>query len=138
MRNILHVTSEDIDLNRPDNEASVHDQVNKYLIVIGSLYIFLLNLYTFSKVLWALNQSGLLDIVLYLSSQDEKEYYMHIMEIVSSALKEQNPTSLADASLFRSMEEKLRDEQELLAIRSSETSKKSDKVRHFSANRLVQ
>lgn len=85
-----------------------------------------------------MNQSGLLDIVLYLSSQDEKEYYMHIMEIVSSALKEQNPTSLADASLFRSMEEKLRDEQELLAIRSSETSKKSDKVRHFSANRLVQ
>lgn len=104
------------------------------LFIIKFFTAFLITTFDF-QVLWALNQSGLLDIILYMSSRDEKEYYMHIMEIVSLALKEQNPSSLADASLFRSMEEKLRDERELLSIRSKETSQRNYKIRNYSANR---
>lgn len=60
---------------------------------------------------------------------------MHIMEIISLALKEQNPSSLADASLHRSAEEKLRDEHELKIIRDNEVTKRKEKTKCYSANR---
>ncbi|CAG4919471.1 unnamed protein product [Colias eurytheme] len=112
IRNVLHVPADLDKERRPDNDASIHDQV-----------------------LWALNQSGILDIILYMSSENEKQYFMHILEIITHLLREQNPTSLADAALQRSVDEKLRDEQELLTIRMSETKERVNKVRQYSSTR---
>lgn len=88
-------------------------------------------------MLWVLNQSGILDIILYMSSENEKQYFMHILEIISHLLREQNPTSLAEAALQRSVDEKLRDEQELLTIRLQENRKRNDKVKQYSSTRYV-
>lgn len=60
---------------------------------------------------------------------------MHILEIVSHLLREQNPSALADAALRRSGQEKLRDDQELLAMRTCENKQRLDKVRQYSATR---
>ncbi|CAK1598882.1 unnamed protein product [Parnassius mnemosyne] len=112
IRNVLHVPADLDKERRPENDASVHDQV-----------------------LWALNQSGILDIILYMSSENEKQYFMHIIEIISHLLREQNPTSLAHAALQRSIDEKLRDEQELLTIRMTETKERLNKIKQYSASR---
>lgn len=112
VRNVLHVPVDPDYERRPENDASIHDQV-----------------------LWALNQSGVLDLILYISSENEKQYYMHILEIISLLLREQNPSSLASAALQRSVDEKLRDEQELLSIRMNETKLRNNKVRQFSGSR---
>lgn len=88
-------------------------------------------------MLWVLNQSGILDIILYMSSENEKQYFMHILEIISHLLREQNPTSLAEAALQRSVDEKLCDEQELLTIRLQENRKRNDKVKQYSSTRYV-
>ncbi|XP_045765295.1 protein timeless homolog isoform X2 [Maniola jurtina] len=112
IRNVLHVPADLDKERRPENDASIHDQV-----------------------LWALNQAGILDIILYMSSENEKQYFMHILEIISHLLREQNPTSLADAALQRSVDEKLRDDQELLMMRMSESKERLNKVKLYSATR---
>ncbi|KAJ8727596.1 hypothetical protein PYW07_001715 [Mythimna separata] len=112
IRNVLHVPADLDRERRPENDASVHDQV-----------------------LWALNQSGILDIILYMSSENEKQYFMHILEIISHLLREQNPSSLADAALQRSVDEKLRDDQELLSIRMSENKQRINKIKQYSGTR---
>ncbi|XP_045446823.1 protein timeless homolog [Melitaea cinxia] len=112
IRNVLHVPADLDKERRPENDASVHDQV-----------------------LWALNQAGILDIILYMSSENEKQYFMHILEIISHLLREQNPTSLADAALHRSVDEKLRDDQELLTMRMSESKERMNKVKQYSSTR---
>ncbi|XP_041971304.1 protein timeless homolog [Aricia agestis] len=112
IRNVLHVPADLDKEKRPENDASVHDQV-----------------------LWALNHSGILDIILYMSSENEKQYFMHILEIISHLLREQNPTSLADAALQRSVDEKLKDEQELLMMRMKENKERINKVKQFSGSR---
>ncbi|CAH2105801.1 unnamed protein product [Euphydryas editha] len=112
IRNVLHVPADLDKERRPENDASVHDQV-----------------------LWALNQAGILDIILYMSSENEKQYFMHILEIISHLLREQNPTSLADAALHRSVDEKLRDDQQLLTMRMSESKERMNKVKQYSSTR---
>ncbi|CAB3239308.1 unnamed protein product [Arctia plantaginis] len=112
IRNVLHVPADLDKERRPENDASVHDQV-----------------------LWALNQSGILDIILYMSSENEKQYFMHILEIISHLLREQNPSSLADAALQRSVDEKLRDDQELLSIRMLENKQRINKIKQYSGTR---
>ncbi|XP_013190355.1 protein timeless homolog isoform X2 [Amyelois transitella] len=112
IRNVLHVPADLDKERRPENDASIHDQV-----------------------LWALNQSGILDIILYMSSENEKQYFMHILEIISHLLREQNPSSLADAALQRCVDEKIRDEQELLSLRTLENKERLNKVKQFSATR---
>nr|CAB3517255.1 unnamed protein product [Spodoptera littoralis] len=112
IRNVLHVPADLDKERRPENDASVHDQV-----------------------LWGLNQSGILDIILYMSSENEKQYFMHILEIISQLLREQNPSSLADAALQRSVDEKLRDDQELLSIRMSESKQRINKIKQYSGTR---
>ncbi|KAI8424376.1 hypothetical protein MSG28_002902 [Choristoneura fumiferana] len=112
IRNVLHVPADLDKERRPENDASVHDQV-----------------------LWALNQSGILDIILYMSSENEKQYFMHILEIISHLLREQNPTSLADAALQRSVDEKLRDEQDLLRMRMTENKQRMNKIKQYSGSR---
>lgn len=70
-----------------------------------------------------------------MSSENEKQYFMHILEIISHLLREQNPSSLADAALQRSVDEKLRDDQELLTIRMSENKQRIHKIKQFSGTR---
>nr|CAD7580143.1 unnamed protein product [Timema californicum] len=88
------------------------------------------------QILWALHQSGMVDIFLYISSmENEHQYYMHILEIVSLMLREQSPVELASAALQRSSLEKQRDESELLAIRLEETQERFTKVRKYAGAR---
>lgn len=112
VRNVLYVPADSME-RRPDNDASIHDQV-----------------------LWALHQSGMLDIILYVtSSSSESAYYLHILEILSFMLREQRAGDLAGAALQRSQTEKVRDEAELLAIRHRETSERQKKSKMFSGTR---
>lgn len=88
------------------------------------------------KVLWSLHQSGMLDIILYISSSTmEQAYYMHTLEILSFMLREQSATELASAALQRSQTEKLRDEAELLAIRYRESGQRQHKMKMFNGTR---
>nr|CAD7457158.1 unnamed protein product [Timema tahoe] len=113
VRNVLQVPADPDAEKRTDNDASIHDQI-----------------------LWALHQSGMVDIFLYISSmENEHQYYMHILEIVSLMLREQNPVELASAALQRSSLEKQRDESELLAIRLEETQERFTKVRKYAGAR---
>lgn len=113
VRNVLYVPSDPDTEKRPDHDANLHDQV-----------------------LWALRQSGMLDIILYIaSSPAEQVYYMHILEILSFLLREQLPTNLAISALERNQTEKLHDEAQLLAIRHQENNQKREKVKQFTSAR---
>nr|XP_023016006.1 protein timeless homolog [Leptinotarsa decemlineata] len=112
VRNVLFVPA-DASERRPDNDASLHDQV-----------------------VWALQKSGMLDIILFMtSSADEQAYYMYILEIIFFLLREQKPSDLANAALVRSQSEKIRDEAELLAIRHRETTQKQQKTKIYAGTR---
>ncbi|XP_055901939.1 protein timeless homolog [Eupeodes corollae] len=101
IRNVLQIPANPEAECRADNDASLHDQV-----------------------IWALHQSGILDLVLYvISSPDENQYHLHGLEILCLLFREQTAESLADASLQRSASEKQRDEQELIAARRREKQK---------------
>lgn len=87
-------------------------------------------------MLWALHQSGMLDIILFItSSNNEKAYYMHTLEILLFMLKEQRASELAKAALQRSETEKMRDEAELLAIRHKETKQREQKTKIYNGAR---
>lgn len=67
MRNILHIPSNSETEKRADNDASLHDQI-----------------------LWALQQSGILDLVLYIiGSEYEVQYHLHAIEIICLMYREQ-------------------------------------------------
>ncbi|XP_046806289.1 protein timeless homolog [Lucilia cuprina] len=105
IRNVLQVPANPEAECRADNDASVHDQV-----------------------IWALHQSGILDLVLFIiSSSDENQFHLHCLEIVCLLYREQTAENLADASLQRSVSEKQRDEQELLAARRREKQRLASK-----------
>lgn len=71
IRNILHVPSNPETERRADNDASLHDQV-----------------------LWALQQSGILDLVLYIvGSEFETQYHLHAIEIICLMYREQVSSS---------------------------------------------
>lgn len=98
IRNVLQVPANTEVECRADNDASIHDQV-----------------------IWALQQSGVLDLILFIaSSSDENQYHLHALEILSLLFREQTAESLADASMQRSNSEKHKDEQELIAARKRE------------------
>ncbi|XP_046407332.1 protein timeless homolog [Ischnura elegans] len=112
-RNTLQVPADTMAEKRPDNDASLHDQI-----------------------LWAIHVSGLVDIFLYIAcSENEEQYYMHILEIISQMLREQNPTQLAVAAAQRSASEQIKDECELMAIRDRETQARREKMRKFASAR---
>ncbi|KAG8233129.1 hypothetical protein J437_LFUL010359 [Ladona fulva] len=109
-RNVLQVPPDPVAERRPDNDASLHDQI-----------------------LWSLHVSGLVDIFLYLAcSENEDQYYMYILEITSLMLREQNASKLAVAAAQRSISEQMRDESELVAIRRREMLARQEKVRKYS------
>uniref|UniRef100_A0A8D8HE95 Protein timeless homolog n=1 Tax=Culex pipiens TaxID=7175 RepID=A0A8D8HE95_CULPI len=100
IRNILQVPSCVEAENRYEKAASVHDQV-----------------------LWALHQTGILNLVLYiLGSEHEHQYHLHSMEITCLIFREQTAISLADAQLTRTAAEKNSDELELIMSRKREKS----------------
>ncbi|BFF90723.1 protein timeless homolog [Drosophila madeirensis] len=102
VRNVLQVPANPEAECRADNDASLHDQV-----------------------IWALHQTGMLDLVLFvISSPDEEQFHLHGLEIVCLLYREQTAESLADASLQRSLSEKQRDQQELLAARRRERARR--------------
>ncbi|CAL4069323.1 unnamed protein product, partial [Meganyctiphanes norvegica] len=109
IRNILSVPASPEEEKRTDDDASVHDQV-----------------------LWALHLGGLEDLILYISSSSkEQNLCMHVLEIVSLMLKEQDPAQLAKAGLQRSQVEKEKDEQELLETRRQEALKKKQQFKKY-------
>ncbi|CAG9838377.1 unnamed protein product [Diabrotica balteata] len=112
IRNIMFVPADMME-KRPDNDASIHDQV-----------------------LWALHHSGLLDIILYITTNPaEQGYYMYILEIMFFMLKGQKPSELASAALQRSQGEKIRDEAELVNIRHTEQNIKQNKAKKYMGSR---
>ncbi|XP_066907023.1 protein timeless homolog [Halyomorpha halys] len=110
VRNVLHVPANASSDWRPDNDASLHDQV-----------------------IWALHQSGLLDLLLYMaSSSQESAFFMHLLEIICLIVREQPASLLAETASQRSIDEKHRDEQELLNIRLKEQKMRQYKAKkHF-------
>lgn len=100
IRNVLHVPANPQNEKRADNDASLHDQV-----------------------LWALHESGICDLVLYiLGCEYENQYHLHALEIVFLIYREQKAEKLADSSLRRTATEKVEDEQALVAVRRKEKS----------------
>ncbi|VDI77989.1 aubergine [Mytilus galloprovincialis] len=88
IRNVLHVPPNEDREQRTDDDATVHDQV-----------------------IWAIHCTGLEDLLLYIaSSEDERNFSMHILEIVSLMFREQNPEILQLSGVQRSMTEKEKDE----------------------------
>lgn len=113
IRNVLQVPADPEAERRPDNDASVHDQV-----------------------LWALHQSGLVDLILYMSStHNEQAYFMHNLEIISLMLRDQEPSELANVAMERSAQEKERDEMALLQIRMREQEQRQSKTRQYTGAR---
>ncbi|KAK9879048.1 hypothetical protein WA026_003864 [Henosepilachna vigintioctopunctata] len=113
IRNILYVPADPLIERRPDNDANTHDQVS-----------------------WALHESGILDIILYIaSSAHEQAYHVYILEILSHLLREQNATELGKTELHRNHAEKVKNEAELVTIRHREAIKKQQKTKQFSGAR---
>ncbi|XP_046476559.1 protein timeless homolog [Neodiprion pinetum] len=112
-RNVLQIPADIENEKRVDGEGTVHDQV-----------------------LFALHTSGMVDMFLFIASnQDEQQYQMHILEIVSLMLREQSASKLASAGLHRSTAEKERGEAELLAGRQRENREKMEKTRKYLGSR---
>lgn len=110
IRNVLHVPPNLDREQRTDDDASVHDQV-----------------------IWAIHCSGLEDLLLYIaSSEDERNFSMHVLEIVSLMFREQTPDMLATAGVSRSMTEKEKDERELQMALEQEKAQKRASLMKFS------
>lgn len=113
VRNILHVPADNDAECRPDNDANLHDQV-----------------------LWALHQSQLIDIIMYITcSVNEEQYYLHALEIISLMLRDQKAAELANASVNRTETEKQRDEHDLKIVMDRERKEKMDKLKKYSGSR---
>ena len=105
IRNILQVPKDDQSEKRTDDEASTHDQV-----------------------LWVLHKSGIEDLLLFVASSDEEtQYCLHVLEIISLMFREQDPKHLASANFQRSKEEKRQDEVALLRLREREMEQQKQK-----------
>jgi timeless len=92
VRNVLQVPRDSRSERRTDDDVSMHDQV-----------------------LWVLHKSGMEDLLLYVaSSDDEAQYCLHVLEIISLMFKEQDAKTLASANFQRSKEEKAGDEKALI------------------------
>ncbi|XP_015364645.1 PREDICTED: protein timeless homolog [Diuraphis noxia] len=113
VRNILHVPADNDAECRPDNDANLHDQV-----------------------LWALHQSQLIDIIMYITcSVNEEQYYLHALEIISLMLRDQKAAELANASVNRTETEKQRDEYDLKIVLEKERKEKMEKLKKYSGSR---
>ena len=92
VRNILQVPRDSSSESSIDRDISKHDQI-----------------------LWVLHKSEVQDLLLYIaSSEEEAQYCLHALEIISLMFREQDPKHLAAANFQRSKEEKEEDEKSLL------------------------
>ena len=111
VRNILHIPPNVAKELRTDDDASIHDEV-----------------------LWALHVSGMEDLLLYIaSSDDERQFAFHVLEIISLMFREQNAEQLASAGTTRAVSEKERDEQELAAAVENEKTQRRAAIMKYSS-----
>ncbi|KAI0224465.1 hypothetical protein LSAT2_024533 [Lamellibrachia satsuma] len=110
IRNILHIPPNPVKEKRTDDDASIHDQV-----------------------LWSLHISGVEDLLLYLaSSEDETQFCLHVLEIISLMFREQTAEQLASSGVSRSASEKEQDERELELMRERERAQKRANMLKYS------
>eukprot|EP00731_Ephydatia_muelleri_P013281 Em0007g591a len=89
VRNILHVPPDPQEEKRTDDDVSIHDQI-----------------------IWNLHSNGIDDLLLFLGSNpDEKQWCMHVLEILFLILREQSPAVLAKTGKTRTVEERKKDEE---------------------------
>ncbi|XP_067361897.1 protein timeless homolog isoform X2 [Channa argus] len=106
VRNVLHVPADPCEEKKVDDDASVHD-----------------------RLLWAIHMSGFDDLVKFLASaQNEQQWSMHVLEIISLMFRDQTPEALISAGHARSAEEKQRDSEELEALRQKEQAEKRSRT----------
>ncbi|XP_012343215.2 protein timeless homolog [Apis florea] len=112
IRNVLQIPPDENE-KRVDNDATIHDEV-----------------------LFALNASGVVDLLLFIASnRNEQQYHLQVLEIISLMLRDQNASQLAKSGLQRSTAEKEKDEATLLAARLKEKEKKLERVRKYASAR---
>uniref|UniRef100_A0A1B0CF68 Putative dna topoisomerase i-interacting protein n=1 Tax=Lutzomyia longipalpis TaxID=7200 RepID=A0A1B0CF68_LUTLO len=100
LRNILQIPS-NAGSEREHDTDSLHDQI-----------------------LWALQQSGMTDIILFvLSSNSENQYHFHALEVVYYMLHEQTAEALAQTKKERTSDEKEYDNNKLRTVRCVERDK---------------
>ncbi|XP_017753046.1 PREDICTED: protein timeless homolog [Eufriesea mexicana] len=112
IRNVLQIPPDENE-NRVDNDVTIHDEV-----------------------LFALNASGVVDLLLFIASnRSEQQYHLQVLEIVSLMLRDQNASQLAKSGLQRSVTEKEKDEATLLSARLKEKERKTEKIRKYAGAR---
>lgn len=80
--------------------------------------------------------SGMEDVLIYLASnENERHFCMHVLEIISLMLREQNPGRLAQAAAQRSVAEQQKDTDDLVAILQKEAILKEAKYKKMTASR---
>jgi len=108
IRNLLYVPADPDAEKRTADDVSIHDQL-----------------------LWSLHENGIDDLLIYMSSsEDERNWCMHVCEIISHMFREQNAEELAIASETRSVKEKEEDTKTLKAIFEKEREYKEKVLQH--------
>ena len=80
--------------------------------------------------------SGMEDVIIYLASnENERHFCMHVMEIISLMLREQNPASLAQAAAQRSASEQQKDTEDLVSMVQKETVEREVRYKKMTASR---
>lgn len=80
--------------------------------------------------------SGMEDVIIYLASnENERHFCMHVMEIISLMLREQNPASLAQAAAQRSVSEQQKDTEDLISMVQKETVEREARYKKMTASR---
>uniref|UniRef100_UPI00398EAEF9 protein timeless homolog n=1 Tax=Pristiophorus japonicus TaxID=55135 RepID=UPI00398EAEF9 len=123
VRNVLHVPPNPEEEQNIDDDASVHD-----------------------KVLWAMHMSGMDDLIKFLAtSQEEQQWAMHILEIISLMFRDQNPDQLATTGQAKTVMEKESESRELeilkqreLAAKKKRTFERGSRHSRFGGTYLIQ
>ncbi|XP_051865366.1 protein timeless homolog isoform X2 [Pristis pectinata] len=106
VRNVLHVPPEPEEEKNVDDDATVHD-----------------------KVLWAMHMSGMDDLIKFLAaSQEEQQWAMHILEIISLMFRNQNPEQLATTGQAKTEQEKENESRELEILKQRELAAKKKRT----------
>ncbi|XP_035225481.1 protein timeless homolog [Stegodyphus dumicola] len=114
IRNILHIPPDEKSLIRTDDDINLHD-----------------------KILDNLHESKINFFLLYLAAnEDEYEYCLHVLEIISLMFREHTAEVLATANEQRSAEEKEKDLKTLLAARQREQNIKLKKIQALCVSRF--
>ncbi|XP_078057208.1 protein timeless homolog isoform X2 [Mustelus asterias] len=106
VRNVLHVPHDPEEEKNIDDDASVHD-----------------------KVLWAMHMSGMDDLIKFLAtSQEEQQWAMHILEIISLMFRDQKPDQLATTGQAKTVKEKEDESRELEILKQRELAAKKKRT----------